>query len=206
MLSRTSHSLLPASQILLRRCGQALISSPTVRNLSVTALRRHLPGFPRLDPFRVDPFSELQRLHAELDRVYRNVLPTEPQTPEQGKGDEAPAKEKETGFFAPRWDVRDAEDKLLIEVDLPGVKKDGLKVEVKENILRLTGSREEAKEEKNGDFHIKERVTGMFSRSLRLPDSADLENIKAVFKDGVLEVSVPKTPAPEGATKEVPVE
>ncbi|MFA6789435.1 MAG: Hsp20/alpha crystallin family protein, partial [Arcobacteraceae bacterium] len=87
---------------------------------------------------------------------------------------------------------REGEFAYHIDVDLPGVKKEDIKVDIHKNVLTISGERKTKEEIKEEDYYKVETSFGKFSRSFTLPDNADLENIEASSDNGVLEVVVPK--------------
>lgn len=101
--------------------------------------------------------------------------------------------------FTPSVNTREGEYAYHVEVDLPGVKKDDIHVDLKDNVLTISGERKTKKEVKEKDYYKKESSYGKFQRSFTLPDNTDAENIEANSKDGVLEVIIPKM---EKSTKE----
>ncbi len=84
---------------------------------------------------------------------------------------------------------------MVVKADIPGVKKDDIDVTITENSLTISGERKQEKKIKEKDFHRIERSYGSFSRSFRLPENVNASKAKAEFKDGVLEVRLPKTKA-----------
>lgn len=96
-----------------------------------------------------------------------------------------------TNNFAPNTDVVEKDDQYYIKIDLPGVKKEDLSIEVKNNVLTVKGTRAEEKENKSEKLFKKERFVGSFSRSFNVEET-DQENIKADYKDGVLTLDLPK--------------
>lgn len=102
--------------------------------------------------------------------------------------------------WAPKIDVFEKDNVLVVKADLPGMKKDEVHVTLEENDLVLTGERKEEKEVKEENFYRAERMYGSFYRRLPLNFTADPAKIEAKFKDGVLEVKVPvqKVDEPKG--------
>jgi len=94
--------------------------------------------------------------------------------------------------FSPAINTRDGEYAYHIEVDLPGMKKEDISIQVEDNKLLISGERKVKEEIKEENYYKVESSFGTFSRSFSLPDDADIENIHAESKDGVLEVVVPK--------------
>ena len=86
----------------------------------------------------------------------------------------------------------DTEKAIIINAELPGLSKDDITLDVKENILTLKGERKAEKEVKEENFYRQERCFGTFERAFTLPGTIDFEKIKANFKDGVLMVEIPK--------------
>ncbi len=107
--------------------------------------------------------------------------------------------------FNPAMDIVEKDDSYLIHADLPGVEDKDLSIEVEDNWLTISGKRESIQEEKHEGYYRTERSFGSFMRNCRLPQGVDSENIKASFKDGVLELVVPK-PAVESRKKRIEIE
>jgi HSP20 family protein len=94
--------------------------------------------------------------------------------------------------LAPAVDVTENEQAYKITVELAGVKKDDVTVEVHDNVLSIRGEKKSEREEKKDKTHWVERTYGSFSRSFTLPPTAVSEDLKASFNDGVLTVELPK--------------
>ena len=97
-----------------------------------------------------------------------------------------------TNKFTPSINTREREFAYHIEVDLPGVSKENINVQIEDGSLVISGERKINKEVKEENYYKIESSFGSFSRSFSLPKEADIENIHAESKDGVLEVVVPK--------------
>ena len=95
--------------------------------------------------------------------------------------------------FQPEIELRDEKDYYLLQADVPGLNKDDLKIEVSGRRLTLRGERKELREvnEEKG-YHYSERVYGAFARTLELPADIQSDKVKATYKNGVLEVKIPK--------------
>ena len=134
----------------------------------------------------LDPFALLRAMTSEFDRMFDdlawpafrpNVLHAKP--PFEGAS------------FIPAIDVFAKDNRLVTRIDLPGLKKEDVKVEVIDGYLAISGERKYEVEEKKDEFYRCEREYGSFYRAVPFPEGVKLEDVKAIFKDGVLEVSVP---------------
>lgn len=92
----------------------------------------------------------------------------------------------------PAVDVLESKDSYLIRAELPGMKKEDIKVEVKDGALVLSGERGSEKPAEGVEYRHVERVAAKFWRSFSLPETAKQDGIEATYKDGILEVRVPK--------------
>jgi HSP20 family protein len=101
--------------------------------------------------------------------------------------------------------VFEKDNRLFTRVDLPGMKKDDVKVEVTDGHLTISGERKSEVEDTKDQFYRSERTYGSFYRAIPLPESVKLEDVQATFADGVLEVSVPLPTAPEPKSRIVEV-
>ncbi len=115
----------------------------------------------------------------------------------------------ETGMkvdWAPSADISENETEFLIRAELPGVKKEDIRVKVSDGVLTLEGERRQEKEEKGERTHRVERFYGSFSRSFALPDNADVSGVKAESKDGPLTIKIPKLKSTPTRALDVKVE
>lgn len=108
------------------------------------------------------------------------------------------------GIWAPAVDLIDKNDKLLAKVELPGVDKKDVKLSLNDSNLTIQGEMKKDEETKNDDYYYRERAYGTYSRTISLPAEIDKENIKAKFKNGILEITMPKKP--EVKPKEITIE
>jgi HSP20 family protein len=131
---------------------------------------------------RKDPFFELTSLRDRMNRLFN------PGGFEEF-GLEQPLMEAQ---FLPLVDIAEDEHNITIEVELPGVKMEDLKITFENNVLTITGERKFKEEEKKENYHRIERRYGKFTRSFTLPTGVDVEKVNAVFENGVLNVTLPK--------------
>jgi len=108
--------------------------------------------------------------------------------------------------WAPAADISETETEYLVKAELPGVKREDIRLSVEGGMLTIEGERKHEKEERDEKSHRIERFYGSFCRSFTLPDNADAENIRAHDKDGVLSVHVPKLRTEKSKAKQIKVE
>lgn len=105
--------------------------------------------------------------------------------------------------WAPAVDVEETDTEYLVKADLPAMKKEDVKVSVEDGVLAIEGERRQEKEEKGKKFHRIERSFGTFVRRMALPTDVDQQKFMADFKDGVLNVHLPKTASAASRKMEV---
>jgi len=132
-----------------------------------------------------DPFAFMRRVTEELDRAfgYRAEVPGVP--------------EFYPKMWAPEIEVFERDEKFVVRVDLPGLTKEDVKIEVTHDELTIEGERKLEKEEKKEGLHRTERTYGRFYRRLWIPEHVKAENAVAAFKNGVLEIEMPAIAVPE---------
>ena len=131
---------------------------------------------------RWDPFRELEDMSERLNRVF-----SRPSLRNSGKENLTVAD------WMPTVDISETEGEYLIKAELPEVRKEDVKVTVENGVLTLQGERRQEKEEKGKRFHRVERSYGSFVRSFTLPESVEESFVKAEYKDGVLNLHLPKS-------------
>eukprot|EP01018_Ginkgo_biloba_P006528 Gb_22137 [translate_table: standard] len=125
--------------------------------------------------------------------------------PFQVFGDFRPSKEVSV-VASTQIDWKETADAHIFKADLPGLKKEEVKIEVEEGrILQISGERSKEEEEKNDKWHRIERSRGSFLRRFRLPENAKADEIKAAMENGVLTVTVPKQPQPKPQVKSIEI-
>jgi HSP20 family protein len=124
----------------------------------------------------------MMNLRADMDRFYKSFFGGSP--------------DEQEGFWAPVVDIIEDKENYIVKAEIPGMKKEDIKVTVRDNIIAISGERSSETEEKDKTYHRIERSYGRFSRTIALPSAVDAAKIKASYKDGVLQVTLPK---PESA-------
>jgi len=94
--------------------------------------------------------------------------------------------------IVPPVDIYEDEKNLYFKMELPEISTDDVKINVSDGVLTITGERDQEKEDKNLRYHRRERLSGEFKRSFRLPEWADMQNIQAESGDGILKISIQK--------------
>lgn len=102
------------------------------------------------------------------------------------------AGERVADWFSPRSDAASADDAYEINVELPGVKRDDIEVDLHEGVMTIRGEKKSERTEDAGGYFFSERQYGRFQRTFRLPADASEEGINASFDDGVLKVTIPR--------------
>ena len=100
--------------------------------------------------------------------------------------------QQNAGVWSPPVDILESKDSYLIRAELPGMRSEDLKTEVNEGMLTLSGERKFEEPADGVEYHRVERVARKFSRSFYLPQTVKQDSIKATYRDGILEVQVPK--------------
>jgi HSP20 family protein len=140
------------------------------------------------------PFAVMRRLADEMDRLFGAPFGASSLTPRFDLPWES--REGGEGAWMPSVEVAERGGKLVIRADLPGLKKEDVKVEVRDDVVCIEGERRQEREEKRKGFYRSERSYGRFYREVPLPEGIDPEQASASFKNGVLEVTMPAPPRP----------
>ncbi|HTV22878.1 MAG TPA: Hsp20/alpha crystallin family protein [Polyangiaceae bacterium] len=134
---------------------------------------------------RWDPFRELEEMNTRLNRMFGG-----------GRLATTTTADKQDFFsfdWTPSVDITETAEAFEIKAELPDVKKEDVKVSVEDGELRISGERKQEKEDKGKRFHRIERSYGSFMRSFTLPENVDDSKLSAEYKDGLLNVRLPKT-------------
>jgi HSP20 family protein len=132
---------------------------------------------------RYEPWSLLSRLRRELDESFESVA--------------------HEASWTPAVDIHEEAKQFVVRADLPGVSPKDIEITADKGVLSLRGSRHFEQKSDDGHYSRIERVSGKFVRTFSLPENVQTEAIKAQFKDGVLELTIPKVAKPEPRRIEV---
>ncbi|MGH7845466.1 MAG: Hsp20/alpha crystallin family protein [Candidatus Binatia bacterium] len=136
-------------------------------------------------------FPELNRMEREMERMFDNFF--SPRWSPFARGRFWPARGKEVGAPAVDVDVYEEKDEIVAKAELPGMDKDEIEVDIREGLLTIKGEKKKEEETKDEHYYCAERSYGSFVRSLELPREVQVDKAKANFKNGVLEIRLPKT-------------
>jgi HSP20 family protein len=149
-----------------------------------------------------DPFAEMQQMQDRMNRIFRESFRRSNSLLDPSAG-------QFTSFYEPDLDIQDQKDHYLITLDLPGIDKDKINIEATEHDIVISGERNyqsESQDDQKG-FYRMERRFGSFSRRLPLPEDANPDGVEAQYKEGVLEIKVPKkeSTAPKEESKRIKI-
>ena len=142
-------------------------------------------------PAVANPFRELLSFQEEINKLFDDFF-------------KAPRIADDVVSFVPDIDIAETKDAFVIKADLPGLTEKDIEVSLTNNVLTIKGERKEEKEEKDKNFYRKERVYGTFIREIQIPKKVQSDKVKAKFKNGVLEIELPK--AEEEKEKTIKIE
>jgi HSP20 family protein len=126
---------------------------------------------------RWDPYQQIADLQREIERMF-TVTRTGEGAPQRG--------------WMPAVDVEQTDTEMVLKLDLPGMRREDVSIEVKDHTLIVSGERREEKEKKHEGYVTHERIAGRFTRSFMLPEGVDPDQVHARFDDGVLTVRLPR--------------
>jgi len=141
---------------------------------------------------RWTPGRDLMGIQGEMNRLFDDFF-----------GMPRKAEDQDRLHWTPRVNIEEVKDRFEITAELPGLKKEDVKIEVKDRVLTLTGEKKIENEGTERNVYLYERAYGRFCRTFTLPDNVDADKIDAEFKDGLLKIDVPKTE--EAKPKEIKV-
>ncbi len=126
-----------------------------------------------------DPIREMSTMREDMERLFDSMLGSYP-------------REREQALWAPAIDVEETNEAMVVRAELPGMKREDIKVKVAEDTITISGERKYETEQKDRTFHRVERASGAFQRTIVLPVSVQGDKAAASYKSGVLELVLPK--------------
>jgi HSP20 family protein len=130
---------------------------------------------------RYDPFRDLRSLQDEVNRLFSTNLT-------RAFGEEGIAR----GAWNPSVDIYENKDQIVLEAELPGMKREDFDLSIENNVITLRGERRFEKQDESDNYHRVERAYGSFTRSFTLPQTVQAEQVTAEYRNGVLRVKLPK--------------
>ena len=129
--------------------------------------------------------GELEHMRKEMDRIWdRFSQDVSTSTLEQD--------------WNPPLDLMETGSSLVVEIEVPGINPDNIDISVTADVLTFTGEKKKQAEDKGKSYHLVERTYGKFSRSIRLPTTVNPDQVEALYKDGILKITLGKTEAAKG--------
>lgn len=132
-----------------------------------------------------NPFEEMQKMQQEMDRIFDNFN-------QKMMKDDSFSKFATSFPTTPAVDLKDMGNKYLLKANIPGSDKNEINITTKNRVLKIEANTSKEKEEKRKDFLKQERFVGTYVRMITLPDDADADKLKSDYKNGVLEIIIPK--------------
>ncbi|GAB7025285.1 Hsp20/alpha crystallin family protein [Geotalea toluenoxydans] len=157
-------------------------------------LSRRVPQRP------LSPFHEMERMERMFEDFFRRpfslLTPSQWITGAQGWEEVA----------GPSVDVYEESDSIIVKAEIPGIRKEDIDVTFRENMLTVSGEKKKEEKVENKDYYRLERSYGSFSRSIPLPAEVETDKASASFKDGILEIRMPKTASSKEKVKKITVQ
>lgn len=138
-----------------------------------------------------DPFKEMTNLRDGMDQFFDSFFERLP-------------RERGEGFWLPTLDIEEDKDNFMVKVELPGMKKEEIKISLSGETLTISGERKHESEEKTKTYYRLERSYGRFQRTVNLPAEVDANRTRAAYQDGILTLIMPKSN--RGKAKEIAIE
>ncbi|MFH1943643.1 MAG: Hsp20/alpha crystallin family protein [bacterium] len=141
---------------------------------------------------RCTPFRDLVNIQDEMNRIFNAFFTRSPEKAEEG-----------SLLWTPLVDIVETDEEITVMAEIPGMRKEDVKISIQDNILTLKGEKKQEKESNKKNSHRMERSYGVFEKSFSLPSSIQTDKVKASYKDGILTIHLPK--AQEAKPKEIDI-
>ncbi len=152
----------------------------------------------------LSPFEAMERRFSAMERMFEDFFrrPFSLLAPSRWPGMTLPT----AGEISPSIDVYEEGDFVVVKAELPGMKKEDLSVDFSDGAVTISGEKKQEEKVEHKNYHMVERSYGSFTRSFFLPTEVIAGKAKATFKDGVLEIRVPKTEEAKKKERKIPIE
>ncbi|SNB45348.1 HSP20 family protein [Geobacter sp. DSM 9736] len=147
----------------------------------------------------LSPFHEMERMERMFDEFFKHPFSLLTRTPWSRSFSEFEQ------VHAPHVDVFEEGNSVVVKAEVPGISKEEIDVTFKENVLTISGEKKKEEKVENKDYYQLERSYGSFSRSIFLPTEVKTEEASATFKDGVLEIRIPRTEESKEKVKKITI-
>ncbi|MFO7881975.1 MAG: Hsp20/alpha crystallin family protein [Kosmotogaceae bacterium] len=137
------------------------------------------------------PFVDLQR---EIDRMFDEAF------------EDFGIRRSTRNGFIPTVNIYETEDAVNIEMEIPGIEKDALDIDLSDGVLTVKGEKKNEREDESKNYHLYERTFGSFNRSFRIPDNVDQNKAKAKYENGILKIELPKKEEAKREAKKLEIE
>ncbi|MDD4955104.1 MAG: Hsp20/alpha crystallin family protein [Candidatus Omnitrophica bacterium] len=141
-----------------------------------------------------DPLAEMEKMRQKIDKMFRDNF-------KKAAKEEKMMMRKESEVFEPALIIKETKDNYIINLDLPGMNREDINIELKDHFLTISGERKSEMKKENEKIIEEEKSFGYFSRTITLPQDVKASQISAEYKNGVLKISMPRM---ESAKKEEP--
>jgi HSP20 family protein len=152
------------------------------------AIVRWSPARELMPALSEEMFDMRRQINRMFDNLFRGEVPESADLP---------------SIWNPSVDIAERESEYVVRVELPGVSKDDVRITLEDTLLTIRGEKKQEKESKEANYHRMERSYGSFQRSFTLPASVKADTIEAIYRDGILTVTLPK--ADEAKRKQIEV-
>ena len=140
-------------------------------------------------------YSPLRKIRYDMDKIFNEFF---------SNYDEF--EPRAIDFFVPRSDILETKNEYKVLIDIPGMEEKDVDVSVNNGVLQISGKKEHSEENKDAQVHRIERSYGSFKKTIQLPKNVSEDKIEANFKNGVLEILLPKTEESKEETKKIKVQ
>lgn len=129
-----------------------------------------------------EPFKDMVSLRDEIDKLFNDFFKRSPEE-----------RIEPHGIWYPALDIEESKDNIKVTAELPGMKKEDIRLTISDGQLMIQGERKFEKEEKDKTYHRIERSYGKFRRTISLPTEVEEDKVKATYEQGILKVTIPKS-------------